>query len=138
MSESIENPMVALTDDKLVETYIALRDKRDTIKQSFKIKDDAFKGGMDKIEAELMGRLNKQGLDSIGAVHGTAYKSTRTNANIADWDAFTAYITESGDVNMLQKRANKTTVTEFLEAHGELPPGITLRNESSINIRRKS
>lgn len=130
--------MSDLTVDNLVEKYTALRAKRSELKSAYEEKDKRFKEAMAQIEALLMKQMQELEVESFKTPHGTAYQSVTTQANAVDWDLVFGYMRESGDVEMLQKRINKKAALEFAERNdGELPPGVALRQEISINVRKK-
>ena len=38
--------------------------------------------------------------------------------------------------DFLESRVNKTALDQFIEEHGDLPPGVTRNVEQIINVRR--
>ncbi len=120
----------------IVEKYIALRDAKAAVSAQYKEKLAKFDLVLDKMEAHLLGEFNKLGIDSIGCDAGTAYKSTRSSASVADWDATLDYIRTNELWNMLERRVAKKAVEEFRDEHGDLPPGLNWREEVTINVRR--
>lgn len=120
----------------LVEKYITLRDRRDTVMREAKEKAAKFDTVLDKIEAVILATFDDVGVDSVKTGAGTAYKSKRTSAKVADWDTVLHYIAEHGLWNMLERRVAKVAVEEYKDAHGELPPGVDWREEITINVRR--
>jgi hypothetical protein len=55
---------------------------------------------------------------------------------VADWDYVLDYIQKNELWNMLEKRVSKQAVEQYVEEHGNLPPGINWREELVVNIRR--
>lgn len=122
--------------NKLVDSYIELRDKKAKIKAEYDLKVAEVDTVLDKIEAALLRVLNDTGVDSMRATSGTAYKSVRTSATVADWDAFLTFVKSNEAWEMLERRAAKSAVEQYKAANEDLPPGLNYREEVVVNIRR--
>lgn len=122
--------------EELVEKYILLRDKKAELSATFKAKVAKLDEVLAKIEGALLVQFKEHGMESVRTKAGTAYKSTRTSATVADWDSVLDYIQQNELWNMLDKRVNKTAVEQFKEENGDLPPGVNWREEVVVNIRR--
>lgn len=125
-------------DAVLVKAYVDLRDRRAKRKADFTAQDESDKTRQEKIEIELMRRFEEREIDSVSAAGvGTAYRSTRTSATVADWDAFLGHVVQNEAYELLEHRANKKAVENFKEEHEELPPGVSWSSIHTVNIRRK-
>jgi hypothetical protein len=131
-------PAVATDLGTLVEKYIKVRDRKNQIMTEAKEKAAKFDAVLEKIEGLLLATFAEQGMDSVKTAAGTAYRSTRTSATVADWDSVWSFIQEQGLYDMLEKRVNKTTVEAYKNETGELPPGVNWREELVIGVRRSS
>ena len=120
----------------LVERYIQLRDHITAREAAHKAEIAKFKEAQARIEKHLLAHLNTTGASSVSTAHGTFFKAERSSATVADWALALDYIKSNDLWNMLDKRVNKTAVKEFLEEHGDLPPGVDLRRELVVQIRR--
>lgn len=121
----------------VVARMIDIRDRRATLKQEFEEKDKLLREMYDKGEAWVLNALSELGVDSVRVASGTAFITTKVRSSIADWNAFSNFIRESGEVDMLQHRVSDTTLKEFMESNaGATPPGITVSPERVVNIRR--
>jgi len=120
----------------LVEKYIKLRDAKAALAKQFKEKAALLEGPMDKIEALILQEFGKQGIESARTDSGTAYKSVRTSATVADWEATLGFIVENRAWEMLERRVSKEAVVAFREEHDDLPPGVNYREEITLNVRR--
>lgn len=126
-----------LKDNQLVEIYIQLRDRRAQRKATYENDDAADKGKQERIESELLRRFQERGVDSVSAKGvGTAYRSTRSTARVADWDSFFTYVRETEAWELIAHSCSKSSVQEFKAANEDLPPGINWREEVVVNIRR--
>lgn len=122
--------------EELVEKYIQLRDKKAEIAAAYKEKVAKLDATLTKIEGVLLSQFDELGMESVRTKAGTAYKSSRASATVADWDTVLAYIQQNNLWNMLDHRVSKKAVEEFKEAHGDLPPGVNWREEIVVNVRR--
>jgi hypothetical protein len=123
--------------DQLIEKYIELRDKKAQLEAAHKAKLAPINDAMDKVEAHLLSAMQEQGTIQFKAAAGTAYKSVRTSATIADWDSLREFIGMQDDpYRFLDRRVNKTAVDEYVAEHNDLPPGVNYRTEAVVGIRR--
>jgi hypothetical protein len=125
---------VNVTD--LVDKYIRLRDRKAQMDADHKQKLAPIQAAMDKAEAALLALFDQQGMDSAGCAAGTAYRTTRTSATVADMDAFLAWVKENEMWHFLERRVAKTQVDEYVAANSDLPPGVNYNSMTSINVRR--
>jgi phage host-nuclease inhibitor protein Gam len=122
-----------------VSLYIQLRDKKAEMKADFDASIAPLNDKMDKLEAKLLDVFNKTGMDSVKTENGTAYTAVRTTASIADREAFMDYVKANEEWSLLEARASKTAIEQFRDSNnGELPPGINIRSERVVNIRRSA
>lgn len=127
MSEALE---------PLVDKYIKLRDAKAKATRQFKDKMAGVDAVLTRMEGTLLQKLNELGIESARAVSGTAYKSTRVSATVADWDQTLEFIKENGEWQMLERRVSKDAVQQYREVHDDLPPGVNWREEIVVNVRR--
>ena len=123
----------------LVATYITIRDRRANRKRAFLIEDEADKTRQEKIEAVFLMKFKELGIDSVKAANGagTAYKALQTSATVADRSVFLEHVVSNSAFELLDVKANKTSVAEYKAANdGAIPPGLNWREEQTINVRR--
>lgn len=120
----------------IVAKYIQLRDLKSKLDGEHKDKTAPIVAAMDKAEGAILALFDQLGLDSAGCEAGTAYKTTRTSATVADMDAFLAFVKEHEAWHMLERRVAKTSVDEYVATNNDLPPGINYSSMVAINVRR--
>lgn len=125
-----------MRDDEIVQLYIALRDRRATRKAKYDADDADDKAKQEKLEGIMLHRMQESGSESIRTQFGTAFKSTRTSATVADRDMFLQFVRENEAWEMLESRVNKTAVEQYRAANDEIPPGVNVRTEVTVNFRR--
>lgn len=122
-----------------VSLYIKLRDQKAQMKAEFDASVAPIQEKMDKLEAKLLEVFNQTGMDSVKTEFGTAYATVRATASIADRDAFMDYVKAHEEWSLLEVRASKSAIEQFRSANdNELPPGVNLREERVVNIRRSA
>ena len=122
-----------------VSLYIQLRDKKAEMKAEFDASIAPLNEKMDKLEAKLLDVFNKTGMDSVKTENGTAYTAVRTTASIADREAFMEFVKANEEWSLLEVRASKTAIEQFRDSNNdELPPGVNIRSERVVNIRRSA
>lgn len=127
-----------LDDVSLLRLFIALRDRRAQRKAAYDEDDAGDKDKQNKIEIEFLRRFQDRGIDNVSARDvGTAYKSTRASATVADWDAVLDFVQENEAWEMLERRVNKTAVEQYKSVEGDLPPGVNWSETQVVNFRRK-
>lgn len=122
--------------DAVIDTYIKLRTKKAEMKAAFEASVATIDVYMKKCEGAIMQHLDKNGVDSVGTPNGTAFKSTTTSATVADKEIFLAYVRDNDAWPLMDVRASKTAVAEFVAETDDLPPGINWRAETVVRIRR--
>ena len=120
----------------IVEKYIELRDLKAEKKKAYDDSVKEIEAALERAELFLLKKMNEEGLQSVSTGRGTAYKSTRTSATVADWDSTLGFIRDNELWQMLERRVSKTAVEEFRNINNDLPPGINWREEVTVNVRR--
>lgn len=124
---------------EFVGKYIELRNYKAALKAEYDAKVAGVDEKLDKIEAKLLEVFDQQGMDSVRTELGTAYKSTRTSASVADRDAFMNFVKEKEEWSLLEVRAAKSAVEQYMSANeNTLPPGVSWRAEAVVNIRKSA
>ena len=127
--------MAAKVED-IVRAYVSIRDSVAEIKARQKAELEPYAQALAKLEGQMMTILVDAGVDSMKTPAGTAYRSEKTSVTIADKSAFMDYIQSNGAFDLLDVRANKTAVEGYMAEHQDLPPGVNIRREASVNFRR--
>lgn len=124
--------------NEMVEHYIRFRDKRAEYKAEFDAKVQKIDLVLEKIEQKLMAYMNDTGLEAVRTGAGTAYRSKKTSASVADRDVFLDFVRENDAWELLETRAAKLAVEDYRAANDELPPGINWNSVYTINVRRSA
>ena len=114
-------------NEKLVKTYVTIRDERNKLAREYDAKDKDLANDMVSIEQALLNSCNEIGADSMRTEFGTVIKSTKENFICGDWDNFKKYIKDNDAIELLQQRIHQGNFKEFLSSREDegLPPGIS-------------
>tara|TARA_R110000744_G_scaffold91915_1_gene178166 strand:+ start:1420 stop:1833 length:414 start_codon:yes stop_codon:yes gene_type:complete len=125
-------------NEKLVKTYITIRDERNRLQREYDTKDKDLANDLISIEQALLSSCNEIGADSMRTEFGTVIKSTRENFVCGDWDNFKKFVLENEAVELLQQRIHQSNFKEFLSDREDegLPPGISTMREFKITVRK--
>ena len=125
-------------DVTLLRMFIALRDRRAERKAAYQADDEGDRTKQDKIEIEFLRRFGERGIDNVSARGvGTAYRSTRSAATVADWDSFLDHVQNHDAWELLERRVSKAAVEQFKSVNDDLPPGVNWSESQVVNFRRK-
>jgi nanoRNase/pAp phosphatase (c-di-AMP/oligoRNAs hydrolase) len=122
--------------DALVAKYIELRDAKAALAKKVKERAERIDAIMERIEGAMLAHLQAHQQDSFTTTSGTVYKTSKTSATVADWDALLAHIRENEAWHLLDHKVNKTAVAEIKEATATIPPGVNWRELFTVQIRR--
>lgn len=129
--------MTAPTTADLIAQYLNLRAEKKSIADRHKEELAPYNAALEKLETFFMAQMDGQGSDSISVREvGTAYRSSRTNCIVTDFDAFRKFVQERSLWHMLQARASAEAVTAYMQETGEIVPGTKISTIATINVRK--
>lgn len=122
-----------LSAEDLTALYVGLRDRKAELEGVQK----EISATMDLVGAKMLTVLEAAGAESIATESGTFFVKESVKYNVEDWDTFWAFAAQAEGGSFVTKSPRKASVDEYVEAHGELPPGLSVFSERKINVRRK-
>ena len=122
--------------DDVIEAYMKLRANKEAIEREAKNKVSALIGKMELMEAWLLAKMEEDGVTSYKSPRGTAFKTTSSFANVADWDAMLEYVLANEAFHLLERRVNKLAVKSYIDEGQPPPPGVNYVTKLDINIRK--
>lgn len=134
--------------EKRIEQYVKLRDEIKRLDDEHKSKMKPYRDTLEQLNGVILQGLQATNSDSAATAAGTAYRTTKPSASIADATAFWSFVTTQGYWDLLDKRANITAVKDYIEQQEELaksdptikpgpPPGINYTTKVEVGVRRK-
>ena len=130
------NMVPPATMDALVAQYVKLRDKIKESDDAHKEKMAPAKEYLERLNGVLLQHLQAAGADSVKTPHGTAYKTTKRSATVADSAEFRAFIIENRAWDIADWRANAPAVEAYLQENQMLPPGVNMSSTVVTGVRR--
>jgi hypothetical protein len=92
---------------------------------------------LDKLNAVLLEHLNVINGESVRTDTGTVYRTEKKSAGLADPDAFMRYVIGNEAWDLLDRKANVTAVSDFIEENNSPPPGVNFSTTYVVGVRRK-
>ena len=134
--DTMPEPKIQL--DELVNAYLKIRNKKDSLYQEFQKTDRELKADLAQIEQVMLSSLNEVSADSIRTSGGTIIKTLKENYVCSDWSNFKDFVLENVAVELLQQRIHQANFKEFVASRSEdgLPPGISTMREFNIVVRK--
>jgi hypothetical protein len=126
-----------LTIDIMVAQYVQLRDRLKLADDAHKEKTKPAREFLEKLNNDILSALNKVGGDSIKTPHGTAYRTEKKSATIADGEMFRGYVTDNALFDLVDWKANATAVAAHIDEHKVPPPGVNYTTTFVVGVRRK-
>lgn len=120
----------------LVDRYVKLRDRIKQVDDLHKEKTKAAREMLEQINAQLLDALNQSGSNSIATDAGTAYRIERASASIEDHTNFKTFVIANEEWDMIDWKANKTAVEDYLKEFDALPPGVKYSSAFVAGVRR--
>jgi hypothetical protein len=126
-----------LSMEKLVSTYIKIRDARDDIKREAEEKIKEMETEMQMLSGAMLDLFKEQGIDSAKTPFGTAYRSVKSRYWTNDWEGMYDFIHENDAYELLEKRIHQSNMKQFLEENPDLlPKGLNVDSEYTVTVRR--
>ena len=126
--------------DALVETYLTIRRKRETLKADYESADSELKEDMTRLEQALLAICNETNVNGLKTTHGTVTRTVKDRFFCTDWDHFKKFVELEGSIDLLERRIHQRNFKEFManrESKG-LPPGVNALREYDITVRKAS
>jgi anaerobic glycerol-3-phosphate dehydrogenase len=98
--------------------------------------DDALDKAQKQLNSVLLSHLNGANAESMSTEHGTAYKSEKKSASIADPQAFMDFVIANAAWDLLDREVNVTATEEFVKSHNAPPPGVNYSSTFVAGVRR--
>lgn len=122
--------------DQVIAAYLHLRAEKDKMAARHKEEIAPLNDKLNKLLAWTHNQLNSQGQKNARVDSGTAFLQTDTSVTVEDWDTVVEFIKTTNQFELLERRVSKGVVQEYIEATGEIPPGVKVKSEISCHIRK--
>lgn len=122
--------------DELVAMYIKVRDGKAETEAKHKEELKPITEALQMLEDEVHERLKAMKVSSVRTPAGTAYTKMTRSVKVFDKSLFMDFVKIHQAFDMLDVRANKTAVEDYVSQNDELPPGVDCVAEESVGFRR--
>lgn len=127
--------LAAMRVDDLILRYRQCRDQLATDRKGYKAREAKVKTFLSIISMTLRDKGDQLGVDNFKTDNGTAYRNTKETFRVANWDDIVAYLKETHNFQIIQKRVSPNAVKEIRETDGQIPPGIEPYVEVEFAVR---
>lgn len=121
--------------DQATKVYLELREKKAQMQKRHKEELAPINAKMEKIENAILAFFQKTGQQSSKTPYGTPYIKARESTSVPDRETFLGFVLEGGHLQFLESKANINAVREYIEEHGEPPPGVKFNSELKVYVR---
>lgn len=90
-----------------------------------------------ELEAEVVNILGRQGLDRVDCSHGSFTVRESLVRRAEDWPAIWAWIGETGNFEVLERRLHQSHIVELVENTGHEIPGTHTERIAKVTARAK-
>jgi hypothetical protein len=122
--------------DDVINAYRQLREKKEEIVARHKEELGPVNDQMLKCLAWIQQQLQAQGLTNFKGESGIAFLQTDTSVTVKDREAFFTWVKENDLFQMLDARASKSVVIDYIEQFKAIPPGLGVNSEQTCHIRK--
>lgn len=122
--------------DLAAERFVDVKRQLEELDAEYKAKKAPLVEKLNMLESWFTAKAAEDGLDTIKTPHGTVFWTVLASASVADRAAFFDYVRASGNFDLLEARANKTVVKDFVALHGGAPPGVNYSTVKNLNFRK--
>lgn len=129
-------PQPTLDINAVVLKYRQVRAKKEEIAERHKEELKPYNEALDKLEAAALQFLHSTGQQSANTMSGTCYINTRRSVTVEDAAAYRAWCLEHQRDDLMEVRAAKKAVEDYIEANATVPPGIKLSSDITVNFRK--
>ena len=125
------------TTEKIIETYIKIRDAKDAKAREHKAEIAKFDEQMQVLEDELKVRCEEAG-GNITTPVGYVKRKLSTRFWTSDWESLYKMIKEHDAFHILHQRISTVNMQQFLDDHPDVvPPGLNADKEYTVVVTRK-
>jgi hypothetical protein len=124
--------------DKIVATYVKIRDKKEEIYREYKSKTAELEEQMATLKYKLLELSKQTGATSFSTPDYVAYRTVKNRYWTNDWESFYRFMHDNNVMEVLEKRIHQTNMKEFIDQNPDIhPPGLNIDSEYEFTIKRK-
>jgi hypothetical protein len=124
------------TVDQVIAAYRTLRSQKEEIEERHKAELAPIKENMNKCLAWIQNQLQTQNLTNFKGKSGIAFLQNTNSVTVQDWPEFYQWVKANDAAAFLERRAALSVVQEYVEANGQLPPGLSMNSVVEVRVRK--
>ena len=121
---------------KRVGQFVKLRDLKKEIEDRHKAELAPLNQAMEELKDLMRTHLNALNVENMKTASGTVSVRAKVSASVTDMSAFWTHVVTSGDFDLIDKKANVTAVTDYVEKNGVAPPGVNYSRLLDVGVTR--
>lgn len=122
--------------DRAVKLYLELRDANSELEKEVDRLVAANKEKMLKLGNFIQLKAEKDKLEKVPTKYGTVYWTEGCSVKTGNGEALFDFCRENNLWELVEKRASKTGVREYVNTNKKVPPGIDYVTYKQINVRK--
>lgn len=134
MTTDTEKPQ--LTDEKIIDGYVRLRDKVEKAERDLKAQLLPIRNTMDALQTEMHKRFLERGTKGSKAATGTAFFKTVSSVKVVNFIETLEVIKKEGRWSLLEARISKKGAMDYKEETGDILPGTALSEFTEVQFNR--
>lgn len=129
--------MADVTADKLVATYIKIRDRRAQLTREYEKEDNRLEEQLELVSNKLLDLCRETGVESMRTNAGTVSRTVTTRYWTSDWASLYDFILEHGAPNLLEQRIHQGNLKALLAENPEdVPKGLNSNSKYTVRVTR--
>ena len=129
--------MTEVTADKLVATYIKIRDRRAQLTREYEKEDNRLEEQLELVANKLLDICRETGVESMRTNAGTVSRTVTTRYWTSDWASMYDFILEHGAPNLLEQRIHQGNLKTLLAENPEnVPKGLNSNSKYTVRVTR--
>lgn len=123
--------------EKLVSTYIKIRDARDAMVRHHEEDLKKIEDQLEVVANALLAHCKETGQEGGKTIAGSFTRTVKSRYWTNDWDSMYTFIRENDVPELLEKRIHQGNFKAFLDQNPDkLPAGTNVDSKYSITVRR--
>lgn len=123
--------------DIAVKNYIALRNENKRIADECDALVAANKEKMEKLGVWIELKAQQDKLEKVPTKYGTVFWTNGSRCSVTNGSEFFEFVRNEEAWELMEKRASKIGVADYIETHKKVPPGVDFVTFKQINVRSK-
>lgn len=122
--------------DQAVMHYVELRETNSQLEREVAKQVAANKEKMEKLGAFIQLKAEKDKLEKVNTKYGTVFWTVGARCTLSNGEEFFDFVREKEAWELIEKRASKTGVKDWIDTHKKIPPGVDFTTYKQINVRK--